>query len=287
MSRRRVGGALLALALLLGAPSAAVVACGGGVAVTVARDREAGRIRHDDRVAAAPIACEPVMAAVVRIDGLLAADDIKGARAEVDAASRLLAPWTDLKDSPDVAAAEKAIKDRALCVTMFEDSGADAHDDAAAAELDETLSIYLELASGVDEVFRASGPMQKASEAVERRRKRLEPAVLRFERKQEQEQQQKQDEANAAAALLALCGTGPRVEPHGRGIIDVDVVVAQTAHDPGSVYTSNCSDPVMSDRCWRTTCIVRGKNAFGALVANTVTFYLGRDGAVLGMEEVQ
>jgi hypothetical protein len=61
----------------------------------------------------------------------------------------------------------------------------------------------------------------------------------------------------------------------------IDHHFKRSAHDPGSIDSENCTVPVLTEGCWKTSCIVRGKNAFGAMVANQYTCLL-MEGGVLG-----
>lgn len=47
-----------------------------------------------------------------------------------------------------------------------------------------------------------------------------------------------------------------------------------------------CTIPVLTKACWKTSCKVRGNNAFGAQVVNRQTFFLGRHPTVPSMHLV-
>ncbi len=97
------------------------------------------------------------------------------------------------------------------------------------------------------------------------------------DRKEKKRLEEEQAEREALAALKAVCGSSPTVSAWDGGISAVDRFMELTAHDPKSINSENCTTPVLTDICWKTTCTVRGKNAFGALIANTYTFYLKAD----------
>ena len=86
-----------------------------------------------------------------------------------------------------------------------------------------------------------------------------------------------------AAALEAVCGKKPVLGLDG-GIFTIESALKKVAHDPDSIDVENCSEPTLyRDRCWVTTCDVRGKNAFGAKVLNRKRFSV----STLGVEEVR
>lgn len=91
-------------------------------------------------------------------------------------------------------------------------------------------------------------------------------------------------EAAEALALRTICGDSPSVGGWDGEVPGAEAYMRRTAHDPGSIDVENCTQPVLTRRnCWVTECIVRGRNAFGARVANTVRFSVGRAG-ILGAE---
>jgi hypothetical protein len=85
--------------------------------------------------------------------------------------------------------------------------------------------------------------------------------VARFEAKAEKIQ-----------AYFTSCGTKPQRWFDG-GVRAAETFMKQNANDPDSIDVENCTEPVlMTHGCWRYTCDVRGKNAFGALILNRITF---------------
>ncbi|HEX2880023.1 MAG TPA: hypothetical protein VHO25_10875, partial [Polyangiaceae bacterium] len=87
----------------------------------------------------------------------------------------------------------------------------------------------------------------------------------------------------AEEAYRKLCGPKPVWSGWDGEIVGLESAIARSAHDPDSIDVENCTDPVlMTQRCWRFTCEVRGNNAFGAKVLNVRTFYHSEAG---GFEE--
>lgn len=94
------------------------------------------------------------------------------------------------------------------------------------------------------------------------------------------EAKKERDERERVAVLMATCGDRPRRSQWDGEIIGIESAVKRTAHDPGSIDIENCTPAVLTDACWKTTCQVRGKNAFGASVLNVVTFYVATENGV-------
>ena len=91
-------------------------------------------------------------------------------------------------------------------------------------------------------------------------------------------------------ALKQLCGDAPRVSGWDGDLIAVTRFMKDNANDPGSIDVEGCTQPILTKKCWQSTCTVRGKNAFGATIANRPTFYIRQvsgaaDGVVVGMDE--
>jgi hypothetical protein len=97
----------------------------------------------------------------------------------------------------------------------------------------------------------------------------------------------KKDEAELAA-LLVVCGREPKPDAWDGGLLEVERFMKNSAHDPSSIDVESCTRPRLTKKCWETTCIVRGSNAFGAKVAQQPTFYVASipepSGSVLGMK---
>jgi len=83
-------------------------------------------------------------------------------------------------------------------------------------------------------------------------------------------------EAAATAAAAARCGDAPDIV-EGR----TKRYLQQTANDPDSIEVPRCTPPVLTRNCWESRCLVRGRNAFGALVLNAYTVNIAH-GSVTG-----
>lgn len=94
------------------------------------------------------------------------------------------------------------------------------------------------------------------------------------------------EEERARAAMDAICGSEPPVlSPFDGELVGAERYVARSAHDPDSIDVENCTVPQRTrDICWVTTCQVRGKNAFGAMVLNRTRFSVGANNRILGSE---
>jgi hypothetical protein len=80
------------------------------------------------------------------------------------------------------------------------------------------------------------------------------------------------------------CGPRPPLSPFDGEIVGSERFIGRTAHDPDSVDVSNCTNPIFLDGspqdCWRVTCQVRARNAFGALVTQRFNLRINADGIV-------
>lgn len=94
----------------------------------------------------------------------------------------------------------------------------------------------------------------------------------------------KEDEERAKeAAFAALCGEAPMISPWDGELVGLERVLKETANDPDSIDVEKCTNPKLTTtHCWVSTCNVRGKNAFGALILLDKTYAHSK----LGFEEV-
>lgn len=77
------------------------------------------------------------------------------------------------------------------------------------------------------------------------------------------------------AAQQERCGPAPQVWGFRDTLPGAEEFERSRAHDPSSIRVEACEQPSLSSdrsRCWLTACTVRGKNAFGALVAHRAVF---------------
>ena len=118
---------------------------------------------------------------------------------------------------------------------------------------------------------------------VEKKRQRIAPQVARERARIEAEKRRDEKEQATAAALAALCGDKPVCSAWDGECIGIKSAIKRVAHDPDSIDVENCTGPVLTDdNCWVTTCDVRGKNAFGALILNRKKFSMSK----LGVSEL-
>lgn len=144
----------------------------------------------------------------------------------------------------------------------------------AAAEYTDVVAYDDELAQLEERLRAISDPAQRrdaqrAGSVVGRRRRSIRGAVSRARR-----------EAAERVALSVLCGDrAPIVGGWDGELVGAESYMKRTAHDPDSIDVENCTQPVLTRRfCWVSRCQVRGRNAFGAMVLNTVAFSVGRNG---------
>lgn len=89
----------------------------------------------------------------------------------------------------------------------------------------------------------------------------------------------------AKAELYAtMCGDKPVRSEWDGEIVGLERHLKEAAHDPSSIDVENCTLPVMTEeRCWVSTCNVRGKNMFGAMILRRIRYSFSK----LGIEEVR
>lgn len=81
------------------------------------------------------------------------------------------------------------------------------------------------------------------------------------------------------AAQALLCGSAPLVSAWDGELIGAERFVGQGAHDPDSIDVEQCTVPslaVDTDHCWLSTCVVRGRNLFGAMTRSRMQFEVAR-----------
>jgi hypothetical protein len=83
---------------------------------------------------------------------------------------------------------------------------------------------------------------------------------------------------------MSFCGDKPVCSAWDGGCLAIESALKRTAHDPSSIDVENCTDPVLYERqCWVTTCDVRGRNAFGAMILQRKQFSISK----LGVDEIK
>lgn len=98
------------------------------------------------------------------------------------------------------------------------------------------------------------------------------------------------DEAEEVRARMAEkenyreeCGPKPEPSAWDGHLPPVRHYLERRAHDPSSITFEGCTEPVLTEsQCWRSQCVYRADNAFGATVRNSGVFYLVGDDSVRG-----
>lgn len=204
------------------------------------------------------------------MDQHLSKGDELAAREALGAALDVLGPYIELDVStPPIAEVRASLQPKESHLAALA-SVAKADELAASKEYiaaDSALQVAINSLDAVGEDY----PNQRAASTLKKSAERTKRQLASKVKKQE-------EEIAALAALIALCGKeSPTPDPWDGGIIAVDSFMKQSAHDPSSIDSENCTVPRLTNKCWETSCTVRGKNAFGALVANRYTFYIGKD----------
>lgn len=139
---------------------------------------------------------------------------------------------------------------------------------------DATLLGDLDALRAIEAPWRDERAIRESTRAIERRRRSIRRNVQRATRELAERQ-----------ARALLCGDTPPVVGGWDGeLVGSEAYMRRSAHDPDSVDVENCTAPVLTRNfCWVSRCQVRGKNAFGAMVLNTMAFSVGRAG-ILGAE---
>jgi hypothetical protein len=229
-------------------------------------------------------------------------DDLHRKLGELTALRDQARTWLGQLDTkpPDAAAAVSEIESKSSQVQAMTDSvdGVAAVDrDFLAAkeqiakrswlEADQALDSALQRLTALqvaDPAFRAFvvggfDPVRKKAE-VEAARAGIATAVAGAKKRQaaaeaaEQKRAAAEEAAKAAAqTYLTLCGDAPKVSSWDGALVGLELKIKETAHDPDSIDVSECTTPVLTkDNCWASTCKVRGKNAFGALILQKQTW---------------
>lgn len=82
----------------------------------------------------------------------------------------------------------------------------------------------------------------------------------------------------------ARCGPRPPLSPIDGEIVGAERFIGRAALDPDSVDVSECTNPIFLDGspqdCWRVTCRVSVRNAFGATVTERYKLRMNAQGIV-------
>lgn len=192
----------------------------------------------------------------------------------------ILAPVTALENRVNrIAAIQRAAHDLDAYKGQAEgmtDGGNDSSGWAVVIDLYQKALDQIVVLEGADDEGRRFVP---AGLNLGRERKAIEGRMKTAQRKHD-----KAKETESRAELYAaLCGDPPTRSSWDGEVLEVTFAVKKVAHDPDSIEVESCTPPVLSKKdCWVTTCNVRGKNAFGALVLNQKTFSVSK----LGVSEL-
>lgn len=74
--------------------------------------------------------------------------------------------------------------------------------------------------------------------------------------------------------LKAKCGEAPVPSWYDGSLTPVRQFLRENANDPDSIKFVGCEPPTLTPTCWESKCQFRAKNAFGALVLETKTFFM-------------
>jgi hypothetical protein len=241
---------------------------GGGLYWLILDGARIQEENHARLLANMPAECEAVTAGIAEIDAKLTAGDQQGAMMLALAVSERFDPYFDLRPTPpEVQAVTEPLVIRLGYFQALSGLAA-AREEllmSTATQTDSQLQEALDALQRVTGDFAARPEVRQLRKDIERERKLIAPR-LEQERKMEQ--------------WRARCGEAPAIVL-GSGSFEIEYALRQTAHDPDSISTSMCMPALITERCWKVTCLVRGRNAFGALVAAEKTFYLGPSGRVV------
>lgn len=143
--------------------------------------------------------------------------------------------------------------------------------DSAFTEALELLSKVRESSEDLKRYLPKSFSAEQIKKDIEKQMKQIKPKVENEKRKESER-----------LAYIAICGEKPYCGGWDGECVGIASAVKRVAHDPGSIDIENCTDPVLTkDQCWVTTCDVRGKNMFGAMILQRKSFSISK----LGIEE--
>ncbi len=221
--------------------------------------------------------------------GALQKGDYAGAQGYVDAANEIIGPYQKLnppvRQMMSLFAEAHEVETNASALgavkKALSDGPAKLAEAAASAKDKEYIAadkIYGELVSALvvpagAEEFVPASDVKKLRTQVEAKRRAIAAGV-------------KKEEAQIAAAevYVTLCGERPVLSPWDGEVIGLERHIKETANDPDSIDAEKCTNPVMTEKhCWVSTCNVRGKNGFGALILLRKTYSFSK----LGIEEVR
>lgn len=144
---------------------------------------------------------------------------------------------------------------------------------------------YIKADDVLDDVLRMLDVNERAARALPMKEVKKLKATVEARRRAIASRVKKQHAAQEAAeAYRQICGDAPELSAWDGEVVGLEGHIRQTAHDPSSIDVENCTAPRMSEKaCWVSTCDVRGKNAFGALVLQRHTYSFSK----LGIEQLR
>jgi hypothetical protein len=272
-----------------------------------AAEAETKRVAHEQELAAnAAKAAIEFGTTMDAVESQIVVEDWPNAEAALSSISGSVAEYRELKNNPltmtDAIARYDTLHTRITAVTkVFEraatlnrelEAGLDltkgtkdgkawktakAHWERAAAEADELGKVTGEAAKYVPT------NLSTLRKSIEKSLKGAAKIVEKYDNELAIAEARRKQEKALVEAYAALCGPEPLRSAWDGECVGVESALRQVAHDPGSIDVENCSPPKLTtDNCWVTTCSVRGKNAFGALVRSDKTFSI----STLGVSEL-
>ena len=311
---RSVGldGADAAIDAAAAAPeSACAKFAGPETAATIAEAHERVQLERAARVARLmadfPAAMGSADAAFLQADEALIRRDAPTAAAVLAGTTAFLLPYHAVTPAPDgYAARVVAAKDRSLhtnAISALANGGtsvasrryADAENsyrvgvDAlrqVSAQYAAQVSVT-QLQTDLDGALERVGPRANAERerqlAIAAKEARASLAAQARADKAAAAEKARSDKAAAeTAALMQVCGEKPVIGAWDGELSAVNRYVQAVVSDP-DVDVENCTQPVLTDHCWRSSCEVIGKNVFNATVRQRQTFLIAKN-SVIGTE---
>jgi hypothetical protein len=272
-----------------------------------AAEAEAKRVAHEQELAAnAAKTAVDFGTTMDTVDSQIAAEQWLDAKATLSTIEISVAEYRELKTNPttmtDAIARYDALHKRIMAVMkVLERAGtlnseleaglnltkgtkdgaawkaAKAHWERASVEADELGKVTGEAVKYVPT------DLSTLRKKIEKSLKAAEKIVEKYEKELAAAEARREQEKAIAEAYIALCGPEPVCGGWDGECVGIESALKQVAHDPRSIDVESCTTPKLTaDYCWVTTCSVRGKNPYGALVLSDKTFSL----STLGVSEL-
>jgi hypothetical protein len=268
--------------------------------------REAARLRAV--AAEVPTVSKDVDAAIESTSAINSPGDLAGKVAELTALRKRLDRFNGLKPvPPEVVQGKKRLDgvialltdtlEATTAVAVAVSAAADADQRVAAGAWLEADALYANAVAGWgthpermnavrikgdDGKVKAPDPAAEKAK-VERKRQRIAIQVRTATAAKELALKKEEQEKREAATLATVCGPQPACSSWDGECVGIASALKDVAGDPSAVTVSKCSAPVLTkDKCWVTTCDVRGKNAFGGMVRSRRRFSI----SALGVSDI-